>query len=205
MGSPAEWLYHYYEKSRGPFVNLSDLSETQAEEVQESLRKQNDVMASRRDKGYVLRRRELEEHARELFISKGGRPVRKAPHYMVVGTCPWLMNWYKESACVQIHISRFEPDTLSFSYGDLFPTFSPRVNDGKEYRRQIYTYPEILELINKYGLPQDWNSDGSLGPERYIEVQVWDDEPLQRMFGGDNRDVPDFTENCSADFRKGLQ
>lgn len=181
MSSPADYLYHYYEKSRGPFVNLSDLSEAKAEEVQESLRKQKDVMASRREQGYLARRRELEGIARELFISKGGNPVRKVPHYMVVGSCDWLRDWYSESAFVQMHISRFKLDTLSFSYGDLFPTFSPRINDGKEYRRQIYTYEEILGLIRQYGLPQEWNKDGSYGPERYIEVQVWDDEPLVQI------------------------
>lgn len=29
-------------------------------------------------------------------------------------------------------------------------------------------------------LPQKWNSDGKLGPERYIEVQVWSDETIER-------------------------
>ena len=31
-----------------------------------------------------------------------------------------------------------------------------------------------------YGLPQDWNDDGAHGPERYIEVQVWCDDPVKR-------------------------
>ncbi|MNL74204.1 hypothetical protein D3C87_1997980 [compost metagenome] len=53
------------------------------------------------------------------------------------------------------------------------------MDDGKEYRRNIYTYKEIVQLIHKYGLPQVWNKDGAQGPERYIEVQVWDDEPMQ--------------------------
>jgi len=59
------------------------------------------------------------------------------------------------------------------------PTFSPLVNDGKEYRKKVYTYPEILQIIKKYGLPQDWNADGSHGPERYIEVQVWSDRGVK--------------------------
>lgn len=46
---------------------------------------------------------------------------------------------------------------ISFTYGDSHPTFSDRVNDGKEYRKKLYTYDEILEVIEKYGLPQDWN------------------------------------------------
>ena len=60
------------------------------------------------------------------------------------------------------------------------PTFSPRVTDGKEYRRKVYTYEEILDVIARYGLPQDWNDDGAKGPERYIEVQVWTDDQIKQ-------------------------
>lgn len=138
-------------------------------------------MAAHRNNGYLRKRHELEELARNIFISKGGRPLRKAPHYMVVGECEWLKTWYTEGDCVKIHISEFKLDTVSFTYGDLFPTFSPRVNDNKEYRKNVYTYSEIIEIINRYGLPQEWNRDGKFGPERYVEVQVWDDEPIKRQ------------------------
>ena len=60
------------------------------------------------------------------------------------------------------------------------PTFSPFIDDGKEYRRKVYNYEEILDVIARYGLPQDWNDDGHCGPERYIEVQVWSDETIGR-------------------------
>ena len=60
------------------------------------------------------------------------------------------------------------------------PPFSPAMQEGKEYRHKLYTYPEILDVIARYGLPQSWNDDGKNGPERYIEVQVWSDEPVDR-------------------------
>ena len=44
----------------------------------------------------------------------------------------------------------------------------------------IIPYAEILEVIDKFGLPQDWNDEGKHGPERYIEVQVWSDEPIKK-------------------------
>lgn len=62
--------------------------------------------------------------------------------------------------------------------GDSHPTFSEKVNDGKEYRKRLYTYDEILKVIKKYGLPQEWNDDGKYGPERYIEAHVWSDETI---------------------------
>jgi hypothetical protein len=52
--------------------------------------------------------------------------------------------------------------------------------DGKEYRKKLYTYDEILKLIKKYGLPQDWNDDGRYGPERYIEAHIWNDEIIDK-------------------------
>ena len=171
-------FYHYYEKQYGPFKNLSDLSLDKAKYVLGKIKAVNQLMAAHRFPGYLERRLELEQIARNLFIEKGGKPVRKAPHYMVVGECAWLQTWYNEGSCVKIPLTAFNPETISFSYGDLFPTFSPRVTDQKEYRRQIYTLSEIIRIIEKYGLPQDWNSEGTYGPERYIEVQVWDDQPL---------------------------
>ena len=39
---------------------------------------------------------------------------------------------------------------------------------------------EILRIIDKYGLPQDWNPDGVYGPERYVEAHVWSDDPIDR-------------------------
>ena len=44
---------------------------------------------------------------------------------------------------------------------------------------QVYTLDELAELVRLYGLPQDWNPDGALGPDRYIEAQVWDDALLR--------------------------
>jgi len=50
--------------------------------------------------------------------------------------------------------------------------------DDKEYRRKLYTYDEILKIIEKYELPQKWNNDGVYGPERYIEAHIWSDETI---------------------------
>ncbi len=171
-------LYHYYEAETGPFLNLSELPLPKAKDILSRIRAEGKSFVAQRQDTYMERRLELEALARRLFMEKGGKPVDDVPQYMVVGPCPWLASWYVHSACVAIPWDAFDPATLSFSYGDLFPTFSPRVNDGREYRRQIYTAFEIQGLIARYGLPQDWNPDGAFGPERYIEVQVWDKRPL---------------------------
>jgi hypothetical protein len=170
------FLYHYFERSTGPFRNLSKLSVDEAEKVLNQLKNEGKAFASKRSDDYLVIRRNLEYQAREIFRSKGGKPRNHTPHYMTLGACPWIREWYREGDELKIHIGKFHPETISFTYGDLFPAM--RFQDGKPYRGQVYTKDEIKFIIEQYGYPQEWNPDGSKGPERYIEVQIWDDELL---------------------------
>lgn len=175
------YLYHYFDKRDGAFRNLSDCKADEAQLVLEKLRTERpSSFASQRSETYIKTRTEYETTARTIFQNMGGKISRKAPHYMVVGECPWLYSWFEQPDFIKIHISEFDLSTLSFTYGDMHPTFSRRINDGREYRKKLYKYEDILELIDKYGLPQEWNPDGKSGPERYIEVQVWSDETINR-------------------------
>ena len=170
-------LFHYYDLSVGPFRNISHLSDDEAQAVLERIRRENRGFAAGRRPEYLARRRELEAVARSELVRKSGSPLRSVPHYYVVGACPWLSSWFPEPAYVQVPITAFDTRALSFTYGDLFPTFSPNVTDGRPYRRTVYTFGEIQRVIEQYGLPQVWNADGSFGPERYVEVQAWCDPP----------------------------
>jgi hypothetical protein len=82
---------------------------------------------------------------------------------------------------LRIPLAVFSAEIVSFTYGDTFPAL--RHQDGKPYRGQVYTLAELPALIEQYGLPQDWNAKGEHGPDRYIEAQVWADEPLEPYLG----------------------
>ncbi len=173
------FLYHYYDASMKPFQNLSDIPIDEAKKIlmDIALKKPNTQCAKRADE-YMELRHHYEDILRCEFIKKGGNIQREAPHYMVVEHSPWLASWFENSAFIKISIEEFDKSTISFTYGDSHPTFSPKVNDGKEYRKKLYTYYEILEIIAKYGYPQDWNNDGKYGPERYIEAHIWSDDVI---------------------------
>ncbi|MGN7382022.1 hypothetical protein [Paenibacillus sp. SAFN-117] len=173
------FLYHYYEAENGPFKNLSALPYDEARKVMEKVKQEGTVFASRRSDDYLTVRRQLEERARTLFIDKGGKPEKLYPHYMTLGRCEWLKSWYKEGRVLQIPLEEFDPETISFTYGDLFPTM--RYKDGKPYREKIYLQDEIKELIEQFGWPQEWNREGNKGPERYIEVQIWVDKVVGKF------------------------
>jgi len=177
------FLYHYFDKTIGPFVNLSDVSIDEVNAILNTIKiTKPNVQSAQRDAEYMERRYFYEEILREEFIRKGGFLKRKSPHYMVVEHSPWLSTWFENSTFIKIPIKEFDLKTVSFTYGDSHPTFSPwpRADDGKEYRNKLYTYDEILEIIKKYGLPQDWNNDGKYGPERYIEAHIWSDETIDK-------------------------
>ena len=172
-------LYHYYDRTVGPFRNLSEVSVGEAKAVLDRIRKEKPRSQSAlRDPLYVEHRRNCEEILRQEFVKKGGRMERRVPHYLVVEHSPWLSTWFENGAFLKIPVEEFDKRTLSFTYGDSMPAFSHFINDGKEYRKKLYTYEEILDIIQRYGLPQDWNDDGRFGPERYIEVHVWSDETI---------------------------
>lgn len=171
-------MYHYFDKDIGPFKNLSELSYSEAAQVVERIRQDGSMFASRRSNDYMQIRRELEAKARDQFIAIGGRPRNSFPHYMTLGACEWLETWYRKPATIVIPWNDFADESISFTYGDLFPTM--RYVDDKPYRKQIHTKNEIKKVIDLFGFPQDWNKDGDKGPERYIEVQVWDNEVIKK-------------------------
>jgi hypothetical protein len=97
-----------------------------------------------------------------------------------------MPTWYNEPAYIKIHISEFDPETISFTYGDMFPAFNPELDDGMEYRSNVYFYDEILQLIKKYGYPEKvkYSIKDAVYPKsapinhflKYIEAHVWSDD-----------------------------
>lgn len=175
-------LYHYFDKSTGPFKNLSDLSVENAEKMLVQIKQNRPAsQCASRDENYIKRRIGYENLVRRIFVEDGGKATRKTPHYMTVEHCDWLYSWYENPAFVRIPLEEFDAATLSFTYGDMHPTFSPIVNDGREYRKKLYRLDSILPVIEKYGLPQETPPFvGEIGHPYYVEVQVWSDETVAR-------------------------
>ncbi len=140
--------------------------------VQESLNARGTTFHVGRDAKYYERRKYLEGLVRGIFLEKGGQPKLAVPYYMVIGECPWLATWFEDGDYVKIPINEFDLNAISFTYGDTFPTFSPHVTDDLEYRRQVYTYEEILRIIEEYGMPQDFWEEPVFAQPAYVEAQT---------------------------------
>lgn len=55
------FLYHYYEASIGPFRNLSDLHQEEAERILRHLRQEGKTFAAQRKAEYLTTRNQLEQ------------------------------------------------------------------------------------------------------------------------------------------------
>jgi hypothetical protein len=183
-------LYHYFEKSKGPFLSISDLAHNEALEKLAEIQKININLVNPQKEWFLAKRHELESKVRDLFIKTGGKPQREHPFYMTVGAIDSMGTWYQEPGFIKIAIDEFALDTVSFTYGDMFPIFNTELNDGKEYRNTVYTYDEITEIIKIYGYPEniEYNLREGMYPSgapmnhflKYVEAHIWADDIPQK-------------------------
>jgi hypothetical protein len=114
-------LTHYHHKDDTPFQTLSSLSEGDALSVVSNLRERTGSVYRRfhNPEKYLQQRQETEEWLRHEFIQKGGQPVLSHPQYFVVGRATWIEEGYNgQSSMVQVPISAFRAEQVSFTYPD---------------------------------------------------------------------------------------
>lgn len=123
--------------------------------VQDGLKEGENIYVKRDSDGqYIFYRRMIENRMRTLFLNKGGKPIRQTPHYVIIGECEYCKSWYKVAEFIRVPIAELDLNTVSFTYGDSFPTFDPTHGDNSEYRQNVYTSDEIQVIIQKYGWPR---------------------------------------------------
>lgn len=169
------YRYFYLNREKNIFSNLTQLEFDSADEYLAYIREHN-LSVKSYNEHYLRCRFNTEKALYEQFVRKGGKPRIKHPYYFTLGKCDeWFYGRKDSFGCVELFLNEFDPEVISFTYGDSVPTFMEDFQDGKEYRSQVYTWEEIKELIEKYGMPNVWNTFEKFGPENYIEVQVWSD------------------------------
>jgi len=161
--------------ARDIFAGVSDLKFASPNDVDRF----RGLLPKNYDSHYIRQRMETEKKLYGSFKAKGGMPKKKHPYYLTLGCCdPWFFGKKHFFGSLVFDLEEFEPETVSFTYGDSIPTFMDAFDDGKEYRKNVYTLEELPYLIEKYGCPQEWNPFAEKGPENYIEAQVWTDHPI---------------------------
>ena len=190
MSGVPQFATHYYLPGRAPFLNLSDLEPDRVREVIAELDSYALDGRSERRFGprYMSLRRETEARLRQRFVDRGGRPVRRSPHYLVLGECAWFKGLYRPCAEVRVALRDLPPDATSITWPDsivsmgLLGTYGLPTHHKPQYG-QVFVLTELDEVVERYGLPAGaapLSYDGHQRQEfdHFIEVQVWSDEPL---------------------------
>jgi hypothetical protein len=193
-----DFATHYYRTSRGPFRNLSDLRGDELRAVVIQLVAERDEGLHERSFGptYVRMRMIGEERLRQYFADLGGRPERSAPHYFVLGESPWFRGLATDMAEIRIPLSMLPDDQTTVTWSDSFaatkigPEFglphTPAPHHGKVFRLS-----DIETLFAAYGMPAvdeglDYRTYLERGPDRFVEVQLWSDEPVRQYLDSRN-------------------
>jgi hypothetical protein len=184
-----DYVTHYYRSIRPPFLNLSDLPEESIDDIIGQLANEHAGGASSRLFGrrYMELRRLTEERLRRLFVEGGGRPTRDAPHYFVLGSSRWYEGLANDMASLTLDLSDLPKSATSFTVPDSFTAMGLGQRfglyvDPRPYHGKVFQLSELREIIERYGMPVDDIGDyagyQSAPFEKYIEIQLWEDQPV---------------------------
>lgn len=172
-GVPAV-ITHLYDPCRGPFRNICNLPDEEAERILDEIR---NVGLPRLKPNYLPRRRKTEAWLLSERCRKQGRPYLQHPIYFFLGD---RSDWRdaSRSAAVVLPLEVFPEHVLTFTFPDSMASLPLSVDekhltDRKDHHGKVFTLAEIRAVITDVGMP--------CGRDRYdtfVEVQVWDDRPL---------------------------
>lgn len=191
------YLTHYYNVGSDILKNVCSQPDEVAEEFLSSLKESG--KRAWLHPGYLEERRRVEAWLYNEFVQKGKKPYLRNPLYFVLGENDdfFQKNGFfsnENSVKLQIPLSLFSTDMISFTYPDSMPSLAIATDTtgrGDLYRKpihgQVFTLEEIGEVIQEYGMPGDkWKTEEYWRYDRFIEAQVWDDRPLWEFLESTN-------------------
>ncbi|HEY0388128.1 MAG TPA: hypothetical protein VGC71_06800 [Gaiellales bacterium] len=188
-----DFVTHYYMPGTRPFLNLSDLPADELSAVLLTLDQRRQAGEHHRVFGsrYMHLRRRTEARLLELFRLSGGRPERDSPHYFVLGESTWYRGLAPGMQAIVLPLTELPPTVTSFTYPDSFTATGLVADYGlpyepRPYHHRVFLIEQLPDVITQYGLPRDDPAPTYQGYqhrtfEKYIEVQVWSDTPVERF------------------------
>ena len=164
MTEMPEVVTHRYDPSRGACLNLCSLSDSEASQEIDRLRRESRPTLKA---NYLERRFVAEAWLTEAANKALGRAIGQRPVYFFLGDFSHMVDPSRPAALV-IPLSRLPSDGITFTLGD-----SMRV--AEELGRRVYTLQEMAELFGGGEAMEGFGFCDRAGFQaRFIEVQVWD-------------------------------
>ncbi len=183
MPGGARFRTHYYLPDRRPFLNLSELDDASIAAIDREMAALARGRQFRPSPRYMEWRRLTERRMRGLFLDRGGKPERTAPHYFVLGGSRWFEGLAVGMQSITMPVASLPPAVTSVTLPDSFTAmeFGARFGlpaEPKPYHGRVFLLDEIDDVMAEFGLPtaswdqrhEDWRE----WPETaYVEIQVW--------------------------------
>lgn len=184
------FITHYFERDRGPFLNVCDISDAQLDSIIET-----ECNASTAFNRFAMGAEFFEFRCAaddlliESYRNKFNREPEGRPFYGVLGEFDKTLGMYREGQKIRLSVSDFEADQITFMYPDhahlisLSDSAAPRLfyqlpSDWKQqaFWGKLFTYQELCDDYSSSGIRdmiESWTSlDGWAGC--YVEAHIWD-------------------------------
>ena len=189
------YITHYYQEGSDILKNVCSAPDMVAEGLLSILKESG--QRAWLHPGYLEERRRVEAWLYREFVKKGKHPHLKHPLYFVLGENDDFFQrdgFFSATNPIklQLPLALFSSDMISFTYPDSMPSLAIATDTtgrAHSYRKpihgQVFTWEEIGEIVNEYGIPGDrWKTEEHWRYDRFIEAQVWDDRPIWQFLKG---------------------
>jgi hypothetical protein len=175
---------HNYDPLHGPFRNICTLSDAEAQHVLDTI-----ALSGKRliRENYLRRRRRTETWLLSERQRKMGAPVTEHPIYFFLGDRADGLDRSRPESIV-LPLAALPADMLTFTFPDSMASlplglYDEHAADRRSYHGKVFTLDEIGQVIAEFGMPaaERWQPAQSVKFDRFIEVQLWDDEPLRAL------------------------
>ncbi|MCA1444554.1 hypothetical protein I6F07_31105 [Ensifer sp. IC4062] len=172
---------HNYDPAHGPFRNICELPDSEAERILQEIRKAG-CRSIKLD--YLSRRRLTEDWLIQERRQKLGATKLERPIYFFLGDFADGKDRSRPLSIV-MRLQDLPPEILTFTYPDSMASL-PIATRGdhrpyrKPYHGHVFTLDEIRSVVAEFGMPGGrCETEPAMKYDKFIEVQIWDDRPLK--------------------------
>ncbi len=175
-------ITHNYDPHFGAFRNICTLPDSEAEAFLDRIRANGHRTIK---PNYLRRRRQVEDWLISERQHRLGRTPLERPIYFFLGNFADGQDPSRPRSHV-LPLATFPAQALTFTFPDSMAslplaTLPDHRQDRRDYHGRVFTLAEVEEVVREHGMPGQSSASVALAPQdKFIEVQVWDDEPIRR-------------------------
>jgi hypothetical protein len=170
-------ITHNFHPDRGAFRNVCNLPKDEAEPIVATIRREGHAYLK---ENYLERRMRAESWLMAERRRKIGETPLARPIYFFLGKMD--DGWDRSRpASIVLPLVMFDQNCITFTFPDSM-TSCPYLRQADQsdppWLGQVFTFDEISQMVAGHGFPDPSKPRKKRGPDAFIEVQVWDNRPL---------------------------